>query len=468
MVGLVVIVHCIIKIWARGKWIPIVQKTINILLGEHSCNDIVWWSMILRKIDAVIIVVLLVVSTIVLYKAGYIAPILLPGHSTLPTTPENNATVPMVLPTPPASLIPSYRRDVSAVDEGIHFDDLRVSREWWYFTAVFNDTASNLRNWGVAVSFAHMARGDLFGTNKPDLFVVSLLGNGSEAYGGLINKQHYLGILRQGTLIAESPGVKVQFEDSWAEGSYPGWHLHADSQDIDSSNHIVIDLQYQAMSLPVWTYGPRAFNDTGGEFDSYVILGCEITGTVTIDGTVFQVKGTGTHEHSWTPHLILRASLKSWDRFSLTLDNGWTIYSTNYEPTLEALSRHDPFNSFLITPDQGNTITELKDVTLTVTQKDEKVFPFVKMPSAFSVEAYPSTNMSYLISQSLLYGSELSLSSDITITHSTNKIWKFPTYLGMKVGYCVITGTLSWTDEDGTHEMPINGVGVSWSMRALL
>jgi hypothetical protein len=48
-----------------------------------------------------------------------------------------------------------------------------------------------------------------------------------------------------------------------------------------------------------------------------------------------------------------------------------------------------------------------------VTQKDEKVFPLVKMPSAFSVEAYPSTNMSYLISQSLLYGSDLSLSSTI-------------------------------------------------------
>ena len=424
--------------------------------------------MILRKVDAVIIVVLIVVSTIVLCKAGYLAPLLTPEHSSPHTTPETSTTIPTVLPTPPASLIPSYRRDVSAADEGIHFDDLRVSREWWYFTAVFNDTSSSLQNWAVAVSFAHMARGDLFGTNKPDLFVVSLLGNSSETYGGLINEQHYLGILRQGTLIAESPGVKLQFEDSWAEGAYPGWHLHADSQDIDSAHHIVVDLQYQALSLPVWTYGPRAFNDTGGELDSYVILGCEVIGAVTIDGTMFQVKGVGTHEHAWTPHLVLRASLKSWDRFSFVLDNGWTIYSTTYEPTLEALARHDPFSTFLISPDQGDTITEMKDVTVTITQKDEKVFPFVKMPSAFTMEANPSTNMSYLISQSLLYGSELSLSSDISVTHSTNKIWKFPTYLGMKVGYCLISGTLSWTDEDGSHEIPINGIGLSWSMRALL
>jgi predicted secreted hydrolase len=423
--------------------------------------------MILRKIDAVIMVILIVVSTIVVYKAGYFAPFL-PEHASPDPAPGTNTTIPMVLPTPPASLIPSYRRYVSATDEGIHFDDLLVSREWWYFTAVFNDTSSSLHNWVVAVSFAHMARGDLFGTNKPDLLVVSLLGNDSEAYGGLINMQHYLGILRQGTLIAETPGVKLQFENSWAEGTYPGWHLHADSQDIESSHHVIIDLQYQATSLPVWTYGPRAFNDTGGELDSYVILGCEVIGTVTIDGAVFQVKGTGTHEHSWTPHLVLRASLKSWDRFTLTLDNGWTIYSTTYEPTLEALTRHDPFSTFLLSPDAGATLTELKDVTFTVTQKDEKVFPFVKMPSAFTVEAFPSVNMSYLISQSLLYGSDLNLDSSMMVTHSTNKIWKFPTYLGMKVGYCEISGMLSWTDDDGIHEIPIQGIGVSWSMRALL
>lgn len=355
--------------------------------------------MILRKIDAVIVVVLLVVSAVFLYKVGYIPPVFPSNHTTPQTPAGNNTTIPMVLPMPPASLIPSCRRDVTAADEYVHFDDLRVSREWWYFTAVFNDTESALQNWGVAVSFAHMARGDLFGTNKPDLLVVSLLGNGSEAYGGLINKQHYLGILRQGTLIAETPGVNIQFEDSWAEGSYPGWHLYADSQDIDSSHQIVVDLQYQAVSLPIWTYGPRAFNNTDGELDSYAILGCEVTGTVTIDGTVFQVKGTGTHEHTWTPHLVFHASLKSWDWFSFTIDNGWTIYSTNYQSTLQVLSGQDPFSTFMITPDQGSTITELKDITLTITQENQKVFPLVKMPSGFSLEAYPSINTSYLISQ---------------------------------------------------------------------
>jgi hypothetical protein len=428
--------------------------------------------MFLRKIDAIIIVALLVVTTIFLYKAGYVSSFFPSGQSPPSGDPGNTTTVPMTLPTPSTSLIPSYRREVTAADEGVHFDDLQVSREWWYFNAVFNDSKSELRDWAVAVSFNHMARGDLFGTNKPDLLVVSLLGNGSQTYGGMINKQHYLGILKEGTLIAGSPGVKVQFEDSWAEGAYPDWHVHAESQEIDTTHQIIIDLQYHALSLPLWTFGPRAFDQSDCEIANYVILGCVVTGSVTIDGAVFHVKGTGSHDHSWTPHLITKASLNGWDWFTFTLDNGWDIYVSNYLPTPQvipdSLSRRDPFSTFLLTPDCGSTITELKGITLTITQKDEKVFPLVKMPSGFSLTATPSLDPMYVISQSSLVGSEISLSNDIVVTHSTNKIWRFPTYVGMKVGYCTISGTLSWTDETGPHEVPLQGVGVSWSMRALL
>jgi hypothetical protein len=198
-----------------------------------------------RKIDTIIIVVLIVVSTFFLYKADYVSvSSFLPSDD--PTPPEtNNNTItplpPVKLPTPPNSLIPAYRRDVSAEDEGVHFNELRICREWWYFNAVFNDSLSQLHGWSIAVSFNHMARGDLLGTNKPDLLVVSVLGNKSETYGGMENKEHYLGILKEGTLIAGSPGVKIQFEDSWAEGSYPRWHVHAEDLDIDTAHEIVVD-----------------------------------------------------------------------------------------------------------------------------------------------------------------------------------------------------------------------------------
>lgn len=426
-----------------------------------------------KKTDTIIIVVLLVISTIFLSKADYISTIL-PDVYTSP--PGENTTETPLLPeqisTPPTSLVPAYRRDVSAVDEGVHFNALRTSREWWYFTAVFNDSSSQLRDWAVAVSFNHMARGDLLGTNKPDLLVVSVLGNSSQTYGGMVNKEHYLGILKEGTLVAGTPGVKIEFDDSWAEGSYPRWHVHADDADIDSSHEIVIDLDYTARSLPVWTLGSLAVEKSDSEVANYVLLGCEVSGTVTIDGQVYTVKGTGSHEHSWTPNAITKLAIGGWDWFSLTLDNGWNIYATNYLPNPQAVSGAvsalDPFGTLLITSNRGETITELKDVNLRITQYDEKVFPLVRLPSAFSLKADPSVNPLFMISQSLLYGTKTSVSGELTLSHATNHIWKFPSYVGMKIGYCTFDGTITWTDDDGAHEVFVQGIGVSWNMRALL
>jgi predicted secreted hydrolase len=428
----------------------------------------------LKKIDTIIIVALIVVSTLFFYRADYLSSILPSVHTSPPgSNTTTNTSLPVLqIPTPPTSFLPAYRRDVSAEDEGVHFSELRVSREWWYFNAVFNDSSSQLRNWAVAVSFNHMARGDLLGTNKPDLLVVSLLGNKSETYGGMINKEHYFGILRDGTLIADTPGVKVSFENSWAEGTYPRWHVHAEDADIDSSHTIVIDLDYAAQSLPLWVFGSRAFDKSESEVANYVILGCTVSGTVTIDGQIFTVKGTGSQEHSWTPNVITRLAIGGWDWFTITLDNGWQIYAANYLPSPQAASgaiaKLDPFSTLLITSDNGVTFTELKDVNLKITAKDEKVFPLVKLPSRFSFEADPSINPLYLVSQSLLYGMKIKMQGDIDITHAANKIWKFPTYLGMKIGYCTLDATLSWTDDDGDHKISVQGIGVSWNMRALL
>ena len=427
-----------------------------------------------KKIDTIIIVVMIVATTFFLVKADYISIILPDVHMNPPG--KNNTTVTPLpidqVPAPPTSLIPAYRRDVSPDDEGVHFNDLRTSREWWYFNAVFTDATSQLKDWAVAVSFNHMARGDLFGTNKPDLLIVSILGNNSETYGGMVNKEHHLGILKQGTLIAESPGVKVSFEDSWAEGSYPHWHVHVENADVDSAHEIVIDLDFSARSLPVWALGSHVIEKSDSEVANYVLLGCVVSGTIVIDGESFSVKGTGSHEHSWTPNAIRKLFIGGWDMFTVTMENGWSIYAANYLPSPQAISGAisslDPFGTLLISSDNGETITELKDVNLKITQRDEKVFPLVRLPSGFSLQADPSINPLYVISQSLLYGTKTSLNGDISITHATNHIWKFPAYIGMKIGYCVYTGSLSWTDDDGDYEIPIQGIGVSWNMRALM
>ena len=425
----------------------------------------------LKKIDAIIVVALIVVAGLFLYRAGYISLPLFDGEVTPPDD-ENVTTPPPEIPTPPNSFIPSFRRDVSPEDEGVHYDKIRISREWWYFGAVFNDEDSELKDWSVSISFNHMALGDLLGTLKPDLLVVTLHGENGETFGGMVNKKRYLGILNSGTLMASSPGVNVEFEDSWAEGEYPNWHVHAEDKDIDNTHEIIIDLDYKTSSLPIWTIGTRAFDKSKSSIANYLFTGCEVTGTIEIDGEEFEVKGTGHHEHSWSPKTVTTGLINGWDWFHMTLDNGWNIYESNYYPTPQFVStktsRINPFGTLLITTDNGETMTELKNVDLKITREDNKIFPLVRMPADFSITAKPSLNPIYVVSQSLLYGTNTKLDVNIEIENSYNKIWKFPTYVGMKVGTCVIEGTLSWSDDEGEHQIPINGIGISWSMRALL
>jgi hypothetical protein len=423
----------------------------------------------LRTVDVCIVIALLVVSTGFLYKADYLAPLFPSSNPSVPPV-DSNTSVPTQLP--PTSLVPSVRRDVSGDDEGGHFDSLRVTREWWYFTVVFNDSSSSLKDWAAAVGFAHLAPGDLLGTAKPDLLAISLLDPTGEAYGGLVNKPHYLGIVRDGTLVASTPGVKLTYESSWVEGTSPIWHVHAEDPLIDSDHTVVFDLDYQARALPVWTQGSKAFDLENSTIASYVFLDCMVSGTVEIDGVPYTVHGVGTFEHSWSPHAVTRAEINGWDWLSLSLDNGWMMYVSNYLPVPQALtervSKLDPFGTVLITTDHGDTVTELKSADLKVTVQDEKVFPLVKMPSSFSLDASPSLNPSFLVSQSLLLGSHLSLTADGDIVRSVNKIWQFPTFVGMKIGYVHISGMVSWIDSDGSHSVPFSANGVSWSMRALL
>jgi len=425
----------------------------------------------LKKIDAIIVVALIVVSGLFLARAGYVSlPFFEDG--TVSEEDENVTSQPPDIPTPPNSFIPSFRRDVSPDDEGVHYDKIRISREWWYFGAVFNDEDSELKDWSVSISFNHMAQGDLLGTLKPDLLLVSLFGEDGEKFGGMKNEKRYLGILNTGTLIGSSPGVNIEFEDSWAEGEYPNWHVHAEDNDIDNEHEIIIDLDYTTTSLPVWTIGTRAFDKSKSTIANYLFTGCEISGTIEIDGEIFLVNGTGHHEHSWSPQSVTKGQINGWDWFHITLDNGWNIYESNFYPTPQFLSSKtpiiNPFGTLLITTDNGETLTELKNVDLKITREDAKIFPFVKMPIDFDIKAKPSLKTIHVVSQSLLYGTNLKLDAEIKVKNSLNKIWKFPTYVGMKVGLCEIEGTLSWSDEEGEHQMDISGIGNSWSMRALL
>jgi len=423
----------------------------------------------LRKIDALIVISLIIVAIFVLYSAGYIEiqedepviPII-----TTPEEPEDTTDT----PTPPTSpLIMGYMRSVTPEDEGKHFHKLRICREWWYYTAIFSED-SDLAGWTMHVSFNHMAWGDLFGTFKPDVLVVTLHGPNGEEYGGIINKERGLGLLKTPTLEADTPGVSVKYGKSWVEGLSPEWHLHVEDEDVDKDHTIIIDLDYFAPSDPMWTFGSRAFQKSKSTLASYSFMGCNITGTIEIDGDRYVVKGTGHHEHTWTPNAVVRGTVKEWDWSQIQFDNGWSIYYSNYKIRHKLVdnkeNRFNPLGTVLLTTNGGQDFTILDGIETIIGKSEnfeDKIFLHVKMPNTIDISAKPS------LLQPLIKQFNIELDLEIKVANTYEKVWKIPTYLGMKLGRSQVTGKMSWVDGDNNaQEVELNGVATSWNMRALI
>lgn len=423
-------------------------------------------SLNISKIDAIIVVVLIVIAGLVLARSGYISPtiedFIQPSSEQQIEEPEEPIIEPI---TPPESIIPGYMRSVSPDDEGLHYDKISVCREWWYYSAVF-DESSDLAGWAVSISFNHMARSDLLGTSKPDMLVVTLHGPNGEEYGGIINKERGLGILQQPTLQAKTPGVSVTFEDSWVEGEAPEWFIHVVDNDIDQNHEIVMDLRFFAPFDPLWTIGEKAFDKTNRNLASYVYTGCNVTGSVSIDGEKYTVQGIGHHEHTWSPNIVNKGVINGWDWTHMTLDNGWNIYFSTYYNTPQYFSTKTPnvnfFGSLIITTNKGETVTALANINPEIIESDEEIFTFVSMPLEIHISARPG------VVQPLLSTYDMSLNIDISLENTYEKIWKFPTYVGMNVGRNSVTGTLTWNDDDGEQTIDLSGIGTMWSMRAFL
>ncbi len=419
----------------------------------------------LKKIDAIIVIVLLVIAVYVSFP-NYINPTI--EQVIQPSTDKEGQeeVEPEPKPvTPPESIIPGYMKAVSPEDEGLHFDKISVCREWWYYSAVFDQT-SELAGWVISISFNHMAISDLLGTQKPDLLVVALHGPNGEEYGGIVNKERGFGILKQPTLQAKTPGVSVSFENSWAEGQAPEWFVHAEDSDIDKNHEVIVNLRFFAPNDAFWTFGDRAFEKTNSNLANYVFLGCNVSGTVQIDGNEYQVQGTGHHEHSWSPNIVTKGLINGWDWAYIILDNDWKLYYSMYYPTPQYVSTKtvslNPFGTLIVTTTEGKTLTTFNNVNPEVIESYDEIFTFVEMPMKIRIEGKPG------VAQPLLNSYNIILKIDLSTDNIYEHIWKFPTYVGMNVGRSIIRGTISWTDDDGQHTLPIQGIGTSWSMRAYL
>ena len=104
------------------------------------------------------------------------------------------------------------------------------------------------------------------------------------------------------------------------------------------------------------------------------------------------------------------------------------------------------------------TIDYIKlDITI---NKYDKLFLFLKIPTDLVLNAKPK-----VLSQPLLRTYNIKLGLDIKAKNTYEKIWKFPTYVGMKVGLNSVTGKITWSD-DGEQVVDLKGTASVWFMRS--
>ncbi len=365
----------------------------------------------------------------------------------------------------PISPISGNLRDISPEDEGAHFNTILNTREWWYFTVIF-DKNSELAGWVATIGFCHLAWGDLSGTLRPDLLVVTLHSPDGKEYGGMINMKRGgllgFGVIGSKTFEATSPGLDLKFKDSWAKGESPTWHVHAEDDNIDTDNTIIMDFDFFAPSPGYWTHSSRLIDMGEGSFANYIFIGCDVTGTVKLNNEEYSIKGIGHHEHCWSSG-FLNIVIKGWDWSHMKLDNGWNIYYGKYYVTKQRIdsktTKINAFSTLIVTTDQGEKLTILRDLDIT-TKESDSLFLLLKMPSKIRIYGRPHS-----ILQPLLKTYNIYLDLEIDAENTYDKTWKFPTYVGMKVGLNTCKGKIKWSDDEGSHEIDLIGSGSIWNMR---
>jgi len=222
-----------------------------------------------------------------------------------------------------------------------------------------------------------------------------------------------------------------------------------------------MDLEFFAPSSPLWIHSEKIVDKGEGNMANYIFTGCEVTGEVILDGLKYEVEGIGHHEHSWSLG-VTRLFIKGWDVCHMRLDNGWNVYYSKYYLVRQLLptqtTKINPYSTVIITTDQGASITPLEDIDITIKDSD-KIALLLKMPNSIKINAEPS------LTQILLKTYNIKFDIEINDGNMYDKTWKFPAYVGMKIGMSSVFGKIKWSDDDGNHEIDLEGSGSTWYMR---
>ena len=339
---------------------------------------------------------------------------------------------------PPNSPILPYRQVLKPKDEGVHHKNLLVTQEWWYYNVVFDKSDSELRNWSLMISFNQ--------GRIADAFFLTLFDDENRSYGGCIT-------MPKGTIQATSPGVNVEFNNSYVIGTYPNWHIYAEDGDLDI-REITVDLIYKADSLPLWSIMNTGHGISMSPMGHYSIIDCNVTGEIKINETVYNIHGVGYHEHSWLSFLPRRQDqnlIKNvWDYFCIHFDNGWDMLAGKISLIHQSsLMRFIP-GTLWITPD-GENISECLFFRVDYLETKNTTMHGVDIPTKIHINALFLNTIIKNPFSGLVY-------MDIYIeTKNIHEfIWGSPPSIGLWEGTCKVNGTINWSK----NNIKLNGSGM--------
>jgi predicted secreted hydrolase len=376
------------------------------------------WRIVLKT--SIIVIILI---SVVFLTSGFIWD----ESEEMPVVPEDSLDIiDEEPPVPPGNnrLVDKGRHVLTVEDESVH---LLSKREWWYFNVFFDDPASDLANWSMIISFNKMAPNDIRYLQRDNFFFVLYDPDGNHYdFGSLDNPR--------GVFSADKPGVDLTFGESWAQGQYPQWIVHAES----TNGEIIADFSFTADFIPVWIEG-RSSNLVIGGFvaGDYCIPRCNVTGSIIWNNQEYQIQGIGYHDHVWETN-IPRFITNGWEWFNFHFDNGWEMYVSKFN--LRRI-RDSYLGAIVISPNNRNLVEfnkfDLEKIEL-VSATD---FPRIQYAVHWRLHAEKD---------------DMVLNLDIRAYGIWEMVWP-RAWTGMFEGPCVVSGTFSWDQQS----VELQGVGMS-------
>jgi hypothetical protein len=194
----------------------------------------------------------------------------------------------------------------SPADDASHFSDNPNYFEWWYFDAQFEECA-------VAVAL-HATDVGTPGSKTPHIEVTAHCPNETVR----ILREYDLKEFR-----ASNETCNVSIAKNRAEGNLSNYHLTVDEDAVR------MDLQFDS-TVQSWRPGTGTiyFDAEKKKHFSWFVAAPRafVNGTLTVNGTTFNVTGTGYHDHNWG-NIQLFSEISEWYWGRIYTDNLTLIYA---------------------------------------------------------------------------------------------------------------------------------------------